>query len=325
VSALVTVIGEALIDLVPSGPPGGYVAHPGGSPFNVAVASARLGNRTALMARLAERGFGPLLRTTAAAEGIDLSAAARAAEPTTLAVVVMDGPGHASYEFYLQGTADWQWTIAELRKRPTDTAVLHFGSIASWTPPGSERIDQLIREARARNGVLISYDPNIRPAVLGAPTRARHLVERSVRYAHVVKASAEDIGWLYPSRSVDEVAADWNELGAALVVITDGADGARAYRRGAQLLRRPGRRVTVVDTIGAGDAFTAGLLSGLIRRDLHTPDHVASMSDAALSDVVDDAVLVSSVTCERVGADPPRFAGTGVGPRPLTVEDFMSP
>ena len=324
-STLLTVIGEALVDLVPSGPPGEYKAHPGGSPFNVAIASARLGNRTALMVRLAERGFGPLLRAAAAAEGIDLSAAARAAEPTTLAVVSMHGPGHASYEFYLQGTADWQWTIAELRKRPRDTGVLHFGSIASWTPPGSKRIDQLILETRARNDVLISYDPNIRPAVLGAPERARPLVERSVRHAHVVKASSEDLEWLYPSRSVADVAAHWSELGAALVVITYGADGAQAYHGGAQPLLRRGRPVTVADTIGAGDAFTAGLLSGLIRRRLHTPQRVATISDAALADVVDEAVLVSSVTCERVGADPPRLAGTTDGRTPLTAEDFMSP
>ena len=323
--ALLTVIGEALVDLVPSGAPGEYKAHPGGSPFNVAVASARLGNRTALMVRLADHGFGPLLRAAAEAEGIDLGASARAAEPTTLAVVSMDGPGHASYEFYLQGTADWQWTIAELRKRPTDTAVLHFGSIASWTPPGSKRIDQLITEARARNGVLVSYDPNIRPAVLGPRTRGGQLVERSVRHAHVVKASREDLEWLYPSRSVPEVAAHWSELGATLVVVTDGADGATAYRGGGQPLRRPGRPVTVADTIGAGDAFTAGFLSGLIRRELHSPAQVAEISDAALSDVVDEAVLVSSVTCERVGADPPRLAGASVGPRPLTVDDFMSP
>jgi fructokinase len=323
--ALVTVIGEALIDLVPSGLPGEYRAHAGGSPFNVAVALARLGNRTALMARLADHGFGRILRDAAAAEGIDLCAAARAAEPTTLAVVTMDGPGQATYEFYLQGTADWQWSIAELRRRPADTAILHFGSIASWTPPGSKRIDQLVREARARKGVLVSYDPNIRPAVLEAPTRGRQLVERSVHRAHLVKASREDLEWLYPSRSVHEIALRWNELGAALVVVTDGADGAVAYREGAPPLRRPGRDIELVDTIGAGDAFTAGLLSGLVRRDLHAPERVAALSDAALSDTLDEAVLVSSLTCERVGADPPRAATPDAGPRPLTLEDFVSP
>jgi fructokinase len=318
------VIGEALIDLVPHGAPGDYRAHTGGSPFNVAVALARLGNRTALMARLADHGFGEILRDRAALEGIDLGAAARAAEPATLAVVSVDGPGQASYEFYLEGTADWQWTIAELRKRPRETEILHFGSIASWTPPGSERIDQLIRELRARNRTLVSYDPNVRPAVLASPRRARALVERSVRRAHVVKASREDLNWLYPSWSVDDVSLRWSELGAALVVVTDGADGAIAERKGASPLRRPGRAIEVVDTIGAGDSFTAGLLSGLLRRGLHAPERLAGISEPALAEVVDEAVLVSSMTCERAGADPPRLARLKDASGPLTVDDFVS-
>ena len=320
---VLTVVGEALIDLVPRGVGGEYQAHAGGSPFNVAVALARLGHRTALMARLAENGFGRLLRDTAMAEGIDLRQAARATEHATLAVVSADSPAQVTYDFYLEGTADWQWTAAELDRLPADTQILHFGSIASWTVPGSRLIDHLVRKARACSGVLVSYDPNIRPPVLGARARGRQFVERSVRHAHVAKASREDLEWLYPGRSVDEVAFAWTELGAALVVVTDGADGAVAYRTGARPLRRPGRPVTVVDTIGAGDAFTAGMLSGLARRDLGVPARLAAISDPALTEVLDEAVLVSSLTCERAGADPPR-AAPGAGPRPLTPADFVS-
>jgi fructokinase len=321
---LITVIGEALIDLVPHGQPADYRAHPGGSPFNVAIALARLGHRAALMARIGDHGFGRMLRERAAAEGIDLAAAPHAAEPTTLAVVSMDGPGQATYDFYVEGTADWRWTAAELRKGPTDAEIVHFGSIASWTPPGGERIDRLIQEVRERNAVLVSYDPNVRSTLLGAPVRGRRLIERSVRRAHVVKASREDVAWLYPSRSMDDVAHAWNALGAGLVVVTDGADGATAHRAEADPLRRPGRTITLADTIGAGDAFTAGLLSGLARRNLHAPDRLAAISDAALADVLDEAVLMSSLTCERVGADPPRLAGARAGSTPLTVADFVS-
>jgi fructokinase len=319
------VIGEALVDLVPRGQAGDYRAHAGGSPFNVAVGLARLGNRTALMARLADNGFGRILREAAVAEDIDLSAAARATELTTLAAVSVDTAAHATYDFYLEGTADWQWTAAELDRLPADTEILHFGSIASWTAPGSEPIDKVAAEASASESVLVSYDPNVRPAVLGEKARGRERVERSVRHAHVVKASREDLEWLYPSRTVDDVGPRWNALGAALVVVTDGADGATAYREGAHPLTRPGRAITVVDTIGAGDAFTAGLLSGLVRRDLHSPERVADIADAALVDVIDEAVLVSSMTCERAGADPPRAASPGVGARPLTVDDFVRP
>jgi fructokinase len=319
------VIGEALVDLVPRGQAGDYRAHAGGSPFNVAVGLARLGNRTALMARLADNSFGRLLRDAAAAESIDLSAAPRATEPTTLAVVSVDDAAHATYDFYIEGTADWEWTAAELASLPADTEILQFGSIAAWTAPGSELIDQAVADAHATGRVLVSYDPNVRPAVFGDRARGRELIERSVRHAHVVKASREDLEWLYPSDSVDEVVPRWNELGAALVVVTDGADGATAYRNGAGPLRRPGRAITLVDTIGAGDSFTSGLLSGLDRRDFHIPERVAAIPDAALVDVIDEAVLVSSMTCERVGADPPRAASPAVGARPLTVDDFVRP
>jgi fructokinase len=316
------VIGEALVDLVPRGQPGDYRAHAGGSPFNVAVGLARLANRTALMARLADNAFGRILREAAAAEGIDLSGAPRATEPTTLAVVSVDDDAHATYDFYFEGTADWQWTVAELAGLPAETEVLHYGSIASWTEPGGELIERVGAEAHAGGRILVSYDPNVRPPVLGAPERGRELVERSVRDAHVVKASREDLEWLYPSDSVDEVGPRWNELGAAVVVVTDGANGAIAYREGAPPLRRPGRTIVLVDTIGAGDAFTAGLLSGLVRRDLHAPEGLAAIPDAALADVLDEAVLVSSVTCERAGADPPRMATPGPGSRPLTLDDL---
>ena len=168
----VTVIGEALIDLVPGDTPLAYRASPGGSPYNVAIGLARLGQDTALMARLADNAFGRILRDRAVAEGIDLAAAPHAAEPTTLAVVSLDAEGHASYDFYFDGTADWQWTAAETSRMPESTAVLHFGSIASWTAPGSASVIDLARRMRDRGDVLVSYDPNVRPGLLGGP-RAR--------------------------------------------------------------------------------------------------------------------------------------------------------
>jgi fructokinase len=301
----VTVIGEALIDMVQFGAPGEYRARPGGSPFNVAVGLARLGHRTALMARLAENTFGRMLRAHAAAEGIDLTVSPHAAEPTTLALVSMDTEGRADYDFYFDGTADWQWTAAETDRVPADTAVLHFGSVASWTPPGSERIHAAAERLRARGTALISYDPNVRPALLGDCVRGRQAVEQGVGVAHLVKASREDAEWLYPGTAIERIAARWLELGARLVVITDGPDGAHVFPAGADGFSRAGRKVAVVDTVGAGDAFTAGLLGALLRRGLHTPHSLATASPALLATAVDDAVLVSALTCERMGADPP--------------------
>jgi fructokinase len=307
VTPVVTVIGEALVDLVPEGATGDHRAIPGGSPFNVAVGLARLGNRAALMARFADDRYGRLLRNAAAAEGIDLGAAPSAAERASVATASVDADARATYDFDIEGTADWQWTAAELRKLRPDTEVVHFGSIASWTPPGAERIADLVDELRARGGVLISYDPNIRPAALAAHGLGVELVEESVRRAHIVKASREDIEWLYPGLAVEDAAARWGELRAELVVVTRGADGASAYRRGRAPLHRPARPVKVVDTIGAGDAFTSGLLTGLVRHGLHRAGCLEAISDRTLADIVDGAVLVAAITCERAGADPPRL------------------
>jgi fructokinase len=304
---VVTVIGEALVDLLPDGVPGKYRSKPGGSPFNVAVGLARLGNRTSLMARFADDRYGRLLRNAAADEGIDLRGAPRAAERASVAIASVDHAARVTYEFEIEGTADWQWTAAELRELNRDTRVLHFGSIASWTAPGAARIADLVRELRARRAALISYDPNVRPAVIGGRERGVELVEASVRGAHLVKASCEDIEWLYPGSAVDDVATRWSRLGPKLVVLTDGADGASAYSQGRAPLRRPGREVRVVDTVGAGDAFTAGLLTGLVRRRLQRARRLEAISDGTLADIIDEAVLVSAITCERAGADPPRL------------------
>lgn len=302
---VVTVIGEALIDLVPHGGPGVFLARPGGSPFNVAIGLARLGHRTSLMARLADNAFGRLLRDHVVAEGVDLSGAPRPTEPTTLAVVSLDAGAQATYDFYSRDTADWQWTAEEIARVPDGTTVLHFGSLASWTPPGADHIHAAADALRRRGDALVSYDPNVRPALLGEPEHARWLVERGVGAAHLVKASREDVEWLYPALGIEKIAAGWLGLGPALVVITDGADGAHLFRTGDDPVSRAGRPARVVDTVGAGDAFTAGLLGALVRRDLHTPERIRRSSPALLAAAVDDAILVAALTCERVGADPP--------------------
>ena len=305
---LVTVIGEALIDLIPGQAPRSFTASPGGSPFNVAIGLARLGQSTALMARMSDNAFGRMLRSRAAAEGIYLGAAPHASEPTTLAVVSLDAEARPSYDFYTGGTADWQWTAAEIGLVPPATAVLHFGSLASWTPPGDERVLALAGAMRDRGEVLVSYDPNIRPHLLGDPDRGRRMTEGGVRLAHLVKASAEDIAWLYPGWSADDVAWHWLSLGPAVVVITDSASGADAFTTAGPPVRRPAREVVVVDTTGAGDSFTSALLSSLIGRGLYSPAKLARCTGPDLTAALDDAILAAGLTCERLGAEPPTTA-----------------
>jgi fructokinase len=306
--AAVTVIGEALIDLVPGAQQQTFVAAPGGSPYNVAIGLARLGLPTNLMARLADNAFGRILRERATAEGVNLEYAPLASEPTTLAVVSLDVQARASYDFYLDGTADWQWTAEETDRSPANSAILHFGSIASWTAPGDLHILDLANRMRGRGDVLVSYDPNVRPRLLSGPDSGRAAVERGVRLAHIAKASGEDVAWLYPDRTVPEVARLWLRLGAIVVIVTDGADGADVFMAQGPALHRPAPAVTVADTVGAGDAFTAGMLASLSWHGLQSPALLGRCQPGDLSTVVDDAITVAALACERPGADPPTLA-----------------
>ncbi|MEV4758506.1 carbohydrate kinase [Micromonospora sp. NPDC049559] len=294
----ITVVGEAVVDLVQS-PDGRFTAHPGGSPLNVAVGLARLGLPTRLIARFSTNAFGRRLREHAEANGVDLGHAVTAAEPATLAVVSLAADGAAAYDFYLAGTADWQWRPAELAGALDHGGILHTGSLAAFLDPGAEHIAETLRAARDR-GMVISLDPNVRPGLIGTPEQARARVERLVRHAHVVRASDEDVAWLYPGEPVGDVLQRWRDLGAALAIVTLGPDGAVAAT-GAGPLRQPAPVVEVVDTIGAGDAFTAGLLAALSRSgpgpSWHRDDIAAAMRFA---------VEVAALTCTRAGADPPR-------------------
>jgi fructokinase len=315
---VITVAGEAVIDLVDEGG-GRYRAHPGGSAANVAVGLARLDVPCSLLARVSTDALGGQLTAHLAGNGVSLRDVVRAAEPTTLALASLDEAGQAAYSFYFQGTADWQWHRDELpgALRP-DVTALHAGSLGLAMPPGAQVIEDLLAAERARGQVTISIDPNVRPAL--AATRADEVarVERQIRLAHIVKASEEDIRWLYPGLGWEPVARAWQRLGPDVVVITLGARGAYALGPDGTEARRPARPVVVADTVGAGDAFSAGLLDALGRRGLlgqagglggaADPGRAAGLghiSAQELAEVVDWAVLVATLTCERPGADPP--------------------
>ncbi len=299
---MLTVIGEALIDLVDSGDQRTFTAHLSGSPLNVAVGLARLGQPTQFLARFSQDTFGRRLRDFAERNGVGLTGAVDAPQPSTLAVVNLDEHRKAHYDFYLDGSVDWQWRPDELVV-PDGTAILHAGSLTSWTPPGAEHVLSALR--RARPAALVSYDPNVRPALLGTPARARPLIEAAAATADLVKASDDDIAWLYPGDRPGDTARRWLGLGATAVVITRGARGAVGFRRGADPLERPVRPVQLVDTIGAGDAFTSGLLDALARAGVRDP---ASLAAVDLGAALDEAILVAALTCERAGADPPTAA-----------------
>ncbi|MFZ0973038.1 MAG: carbohydrate kinase [Solirubrobacteraceae bacterium] len=297
------VVGEALIDLV--GQRGGrtLAAHPGGSPANVALGLARLGVPVTLKTRLGRDAFGEMISAHLEASGVVVDGGPEGGVSTSLAIATL-AAGIASYDFRID------WDVGPLAPLPIEARCLHTGSLATVLPPGKASVVDLVEREHKRGRVTVSYDPNVRPALLGDPARARPDIERLVALSDVVKVSDEDLRWLYPDRPDEDVAQAWLASGPALVVVTRGGAGVYAVSAGLELHRRA-VPIDLVDTVGAGDSFTSGLLDGLHRADLVSGtrrDALAAIDEATLGSVVDAAALIAAITCSRPGADPPTRA-----------------
>jgi len=304
---LVAVAGEVLIDLVPADLDGLFRAVPGGSPANVAVGLHRLEVPTRLIARVADDAMGRRLRRHLESNGLDVGHVVAAAEPTSLAIVSVAKDGTVGYDFRVEGTADWQWTDEELSGVvDSDVTALHVGSLAMAIEPGAGALRRLVE--RVRGETTITFDPNVRPLLMGSREHVVTRIEELVALSDVVKASAEDLSWLYPADGPPTVAAKWLGLGPSLVAITLGPEGVLAAGAASGLVRRPAVPVTVADTVGAGDAFMAALIAGLGQRGLlgrAQTDRLAALAGGELATVLDDAALAAALTCSRPGADPP--------------------
>lgn len=303
-----TVLGEALLDMVQPRPGDVYRALPAGGPLNIAVGLRRLGHPTAMMARFSSGALGARIRGYAVASDLDLSASVVTDEQATLAFATIDEQGRAGYDFFVRESADWGWTEAELAAVPAATQAIHTGSLATALEPGASRILDWWLAHAATGTVLLSFDPNVRPALAGPRERAAQRVERFVSASHVVKASEEDLGWLYPDHDPADVVRRWAGLGPSLTVLTQGPAGCLGVTSGSVQLSLSTPDIAVVDTIGAGDAFQAGLLSGIADAGRLTPERLSSITEAEARRVLSRALDVAGLTCQRAGADPPTRA-----------------
>ncbi|MET8702022.1 carbohydrate kinase [Kitasatospora sp. NPDC004723] len=297
---MITVVGEAVMDLVRS-VQGATTAHPGGSPANVAVGLGRLGHPVALLTRLGQDPHGAQLAAHLAGSGVALVGGVMDDHPTSTAIARTDDSGGATYEFAIT----WHLDGPEPDGLLARSACLHTGSIAATLEPGAGMVRRLMERARGR--CTVSYDPNCRPSLMGRPDEARARIESLVASADVVKASDEDLAWLHPGQDVVDVAREWLALGPAVVVVTRGGTGSVGLCREGRVTR-PTVPVEVADTVGAGDAFMAGLLDALHRRGLLGPDNadrLRGIDTRVLGELLDEASLVSAITCTRPGANPP--------------------
>ncbi|WP_205326617.1 carbohydrate kinase [Glycomyces sp. YM15] len=300
---MIGVVGEALIDLeVAQNDARHPVAHPGGSPMNVAVTLGRLGTEVAFLGRVSGDAFGKLLRTHLAESDVNLRWIVDAREPTSLAIVSVDPGGSASYAFHVEGTADWQWSAAELPHNPGLDAV-HAGSLALAADPGGIVVERWL--AGLSTSTTISLDPNVRPALLGARTDYQERLERWLKFAAIVKISDEDLGWVWPGVESEELAAHWIAKGRKLVVVTRGSEGSLVWA-GGEAFAVPAAEADLVDTVGAGDSFSGALLDWLGRNDRLRPGDLDRLTAEEAREAVAFASTVAAITCSRAGANPPR-------------------
>jgi fructokinase len=296
---VIVVCGEALIDVISNGD-GTQQAAPGGGPFNTARALARLGVPTAFLGRLSDDAFGRRLADLLLSDGASLELASIGSEPTTIAMADIDNEGFAEYQFLVQGTSAPNLTPEMVPERfGPQVSAIHAGTLGLVLEPMASTLVDLVRRELGQR--LVMLDPNIRVGLVPDSEYRDHL-RAAISQSTIVKASVADLAWLYPGIGYEEAAERLLGEGVCLAVVTLGAEGAFGAHRSARIhVGAP--HVEVVDTIGAGDAFGAGLLAWLHDHDAIRP--VLSLEPDELKAALGFACLAGALTCTRAGAEPP--------------------
>lgn len=297
----VLAIGEALIDVVtPQADPTNTREIPGGSPANVAMTLGRLERAVALQTWVGDDARGDVIVDHFGASNVLVTPESRGATRTTTANALIDASGAATYTF------DVEWAPrAPINVSPA-AHIVHAGSISAAIEPGASAVlDALIR---ARAHALITFDPNARPAIMGAPDTAWATVQRFVAVSDVVKVSDEDIEWLTQGRDGDDVMTEWLNMGPQLVIVTRGGEGAIARTSSGVTVSVAPHKVTVADTVGAGDSFMGAVLDAMWTLGFtgaSARHALRSLDEAAVTQILERAASVSAVTVSRPGANPP--------------------
>jgi fructokinase len=298
--------GESLIDMLPRALDTGenaFLPVAGGAVFNTAIALGRLGQKTGFFCGISSDMFGELLAATLDLSNVDHSLCPRPDKPTTLAFVTLAG-GHAKYTFYDENSALRMLTDADL---PPLSALpglkaAQFGCISLIGEPCASAYETLC--ARLASHAVISLDPNIRPGFVKDEAAYRARLGRMIAHADIIKVSDEDLAWLTHGGDFESAAKQWIAGGTSLVVLTRGENGALAMTRTGRLeVAAP--KAKVVDTVGAGDTFNAGLLAGLDRAGLLNKTSLRDIGEDDLLPALELAAKVAAITVSRAGANPP--------------------
>ena len=292
------VCGEVLIDLIPVALGSNDRApHVGGGPANTAKALARLGHDVHFIDGISTDAYGEMSRDELIADEVKLDLAKSSDLPTALAIVSLNESGGASYEFKLDDTATFDFSLDWLpdpsRYKPN---VLHIGTLVTVIQPGADVLyDWALQVAEF---APIVFDPNIRPAVMGDRDLYEAAVEKWAAISSVIKVSDDDVAWLFPDQSLDDVAERWVRDGAALVVITRGSEGLIGFTADGAV-EVPGVKIVVADTVGAGDTVGAIIVEAMVEKG------IMALTGDVLQDVLHRAAKAAGITCSRPGANPP--------------------
>lgn len=313
---MIIVIGEALIDLIEDRTKkGSYQAVVGGANANVAIALARAGTKQQLLARISSDAFGQKIRNHLQENKVGLDYAIDAKEPTSLAIASISDSGGANYSFYVNQTADWNFTQSELPTKGVleslGAKALQFGCLSMAMEPGNKVIEAWAKSFHKEELLTISHDINVRPALSFDSEKEKERVERINSISSIIKASDDDINWLYSipeGSSVDEIVWGWIKDTNKIVFVTRESDGVSIYRKNGTRLDVPSRKVVVQDTVGAGDTFCANMLDLLLELDAlgsNPEQRLGQLADDQLVEIARVSGIAASMACEKTGAEPP--------------------
>lgn len=298
--------GEALIDMIPAPTidgETGFVPHTGGAVFNTAIALGRLGISTGMLTGLSTDLFGVQLQKALNDSHVTFDLCIRSDLPTTLAFVSLKN-GQASYTFYDENSAGRMLATADVPELPSGIDALFFGGISLAVEPCADAYAGLLCKAASDHVIIL--DPNIRPGFIRDEQSYRARLQKLLAHSDIVKVSDEDLSWLFPDADpLDQKASRLQSMGPALVIITQGASGAAAYRRNQSVVSVPVPQVEVIDTVGAGDTFNAGVLAALADQQLLTKEALTSLPEDNLKAALSYGTDAAAVSVSRKGANPP--------------------